>query len=112
MHSLNLPMLTIGLVQGAALGGGRVRQAPPVPTTSIFGRSDGIVAWRCCVQEPGPLAESVEVAASHIGMGLHPATWFAVADRLAQREGRWAPFHREGWRQWLYRDPYRADAQR
>jgi pimeloyl-ACP methyl ester carboxylesterase len=90
----------------------RVRQAPPVPTTSIFSRSDGIVAWRCCVQEPGPLAESVEVAASHIGMGLHPATWFAVADRLAQREGRWAPFHREGWRQWLYRDPYRADAQR
>ena len=86
----------------------RVREAPPVPTTSIFSRSDGIVAWRCCLQEPGPMAESIEVAASHIGMGLNPAAWFAVADRLAQREGHWAPFHREGWREWLFRDPYRA----
>ena len=85
----------------------QVRAAPPVPTTSIFSRSDGIVAWQCCVQDAGPQAESVEVAASHIGMGMNPAAWFAVADRLAQREGRWKPFHREGWRQWLYRDPYR-----
>lgn len=86
----------------------QVREPPPVPTTSIFSRSDGIVAWPCCVQEAGPLAESIEVAASHIGMGLNPAAWYAVADRLAQREGRWRPFHREGWRQWLYPDPYRA----
>ena len=86
----------------------RVREPPPVPTTSIFSRSDGIVAWPCCFQEAGTLAESIEVAASHIGMGLNPAAWYAVADRLAQREGRWRPFHREGWRQWLYPDPYRA----
>ncbi|MEO7743328.1 MAG: hypothetical protein ABIR98_10350 [Usitatibacter sp.] len=33
----------------------------------------------------------------------------AIADRLAQREGRWQAFHREGWRRWLCRDPYRAD---
>ncbi|HUP97666.1 MAG TPA: alpha/beta fold hydrolase [Usitatibacter sp.] len=101
------------LASGHSIGDGkafrRVREAPPVPTTSIFSRSDGIVAWRCCVQEPGPIAESIEVAASHIGMGLNPAAWYAVADRLAQREGRWKPFHREGWRQWLYRDPHRAD---
>jgi hypothetical protein len=85
-----------------------VREAPPVPTTSIFSRTDGIVAWPCCLQEPGPKAESIEVAASHIGMGLNPAAWYAIADRLAQREGRWKPFHREGWREWIYRDPYRA----
>ena len=85
-----------------------VRATPPVPTTSIFSRSDGIVAWPCCLQEPGPRAESIEVAASHIGMGLNPAAWYAIADRLAQREGSWKPFHREGWREWIYRDPYRA----
>ena len=45
----------------------RVREAPPVPTTSIFSRSDGIVAWPCCVQERGALCESIEVPASHIG---------------------------------------------
>jgi pimeloyl-ACP methyl ester carboxylesterase len=87
---------------------GRIGEAPPVPTTSIFSRSDGIVAWGCSVQEPGAAAESIEVTASHIGIGFNPAAWYAVADRLAQREGRWRPFHRDGWRRWLYRDPYRA----
>ena len=87
----------------------RVRGTPPVPTTSVFSRSDGIVAWQCCLQEKAARAESIEVPASHIGLGANPATWFAVADRLAQREGRWKAFHREGWRRWLYGDPYRAD---
>ena len=86
----------------------RVRATPPVPTTSIFSRSDGIVAWPCCLQRAGERAESIEVQASHLGIGMHPAAWYAIADRLAQPEGEWRPFHRAGWRQWLYRDPYRA----
>jgi len=36
------------------------------------------------------------------------AAWYAVADRLAQHEAEWRPYHRDGWRSWLYRDPYRA----
>ena len=90
---------------------GHVRQTPPVPTTSIFTRTDGVVAWQCCLQRPEPRAESIEVHASHCGIGMNAAAWYAVADRLAQREGHWKPFHRDGWRQWLYRDPYR-DADR
>ena len=86
----------------------RVREVPPVPTTSVFSRSDGIVAWQCCLQESGALCESVEITASHVGMGVNPAAWYVLADRLAQEPGRWQPFHREGWRRWLYRDPYRA----
>ena len=86
----------------------RVHAAPPVPTTSIFSRSDGIVAWQCCVQQAGNLAESIEVTASHIGIGMNPAAWYAVADRLSQSARRWRPFHRDGWRRWLYQDPYRA----
>ena len=54
------------------------------------------------------LAENIELTASHVGMGLNPAAWYAVADRLAQREGKWKPFHREGWRQWVFHDPDRA----
>jgi pimeloyl-ACP methyl ester carboxylesterase len=87
---------------------GRVRETPPVPTTSIFTRTDGIVAWQCCLQAAEPRAESIEVQASHMGIGLNAAAWYAVADRLAQRDGRWKPFHREGWRRVVYRDPYRA----
>ena len=89
----------------------QVRQTPPVPTTSIYTRTDGFVAWQCCLQRREARAESIEVQASHLGIGLNAASWFAVADRLSQPEGRWKPFHRKGWREWLYRDPYR-DADR
>jgi pimeloyl-ACP methyl ester carboxylesterase len=85
-----------------------VRTPPPVPTTSIFSRTDGIVSWQCSYQEPAALAENIELTASHVGMGLNPAAWYAIADRLAQREGRWKPFHRRGWREWIFHDPSRA----
>jgi len=86
----------------------RVREPPPVPTTSIFSRTDGVVAWQCCLQDSHDRAENIEVAASHFGIGLNPAAWFAVADRLAQPEGAWTPFHRKGWRQWVFADPHRG----
>lgn len=70
----------------------RVTPTPSMPTTSIFSRSDGVVAWRTSVEKPGPLSENIEVFASHIGLGAHPAVLFAVADRLSQPEGGWKPF--------------------
>jgi pimeloyl-ACP methyl ester carboxylesterase len=70
----------------------RYRDSVPVPTTSIFSRRDGIVAWQCCLNEPGPQAENIEVVSSHCGMGHHPAVLFAIAERLAQAEGHWRPF--------------------
>jgi pimeloyl-ACP methyl ester carboxylesterase len=80
---------------------------PPVPTTSIYSRSDGIVAWRCSVERAGPQSESIEVIGSHLGLGVNPAVLHALADRLAQPEGRWRPFERSGLRSWIYPDPYR-----
>jgi hypothetical protein len=75
----------------------RAQEPLPVPTTAIVSRSDGIVAWQSCTEEPGPLRETVEVRSSHCGMGHHPAALLIVADRLAQAEGVWRPF-REGMR--------------
>lgn len=69
-----------------------LRQPLPVPSTSIYSRSDGIVAWQSCLEEEGPLRESVEVRCSHTGMGFHPDTLAVVADRLAQEEGEWKPY--------------------
>ncbi len=72
--------------------------APPVPTTSIYSRTDGVVAWQASIQAPcqtNPQTENIEVLASHIGMGLNPSAWWAVADRLAQAEGTWQPFPRQ-----------------
>ena len=73
-----------------------------MPATSIYSRSDGVVAWQTSVGTEGPSAENIEVVSSHLGMGAHPAVLFAVADRLAQHEGEWQPFERRGWRAAVY----------
>jgi pimeloyl-ACP methyl ester carboxylesterase len=84
-----------------------LRTPPPVPTTSIYTRSDGIVAWQCSVETPGPMAENIEVQASHMGLGVNPLALYALADRLAQPEGAWRSFDRSGARRLLYPDPQR-----
>jgi pimeloyl-ACP methyl ester carboxylesterase len=48
--------------------------------TSIYSHSDGIVDWRSCLD---PAAEQVEVRSTHVGMGVNPAVYAIVADRLA-----------------------------
>ncbi|WP_157271272.1 esterase/lipase family protein [Azohydromonas aeria] len=68
----------------------RLAATPPVPTTSIYSRSDGVVAWQACREaEDAPQAENVEVQASHIGLVWHSRVWSVVADRLAQPQGQW-----------------------
>ncbi len=76
---------------------------PPVPTTSIFSRSDGVVAWQCSVNADHPHAENIEVPASHLGLGMNPLALFAVADRLAQDPTRWQRFDAGGARRWFFR---------
>jgi pimeloyl-ACP methyl ester carboxylesterase len=87
--------------------GGSLSVAPPVPTTAIFSRTDGICAWQGCVEKTSAQSESIEVESSHCGMGHHPAAVYAVAERLAQGEGQWKPFDRSGWRALVYPDPNR-----
>ena len=61
----------------------------PVPTTSIYSRTDGIVNWRTCLLRPSDTAENIEVhLASHIGLGVNPAALWAVADRSGPGRGR------------------------
>ncbi len=55
----------------------------PMPATAIYSRSDGIAAWRACIDPEGSGTENVEVDCSHMGMGFNPAVLAVVADRLA-----------------------------
>src|SRR5437660_5889841 len=87
--------------------GGALSATPPVPTTAIFSRTDGVCAWQGCMEKTSATSESIEVESSHCGMGHHPAVVYVVADRLAQPEGKWAPFDRSGWRSLVYPDPGR-----
>jgi hypothetical protein len=69
----------------------------PVPATSIFTKSDGIVHWRACLLKENAHAENIEIVlASHSGLGVNPAALWAIADRLAQPEGMFKPFDRMG----------------
>jgi pimeloyl-ACP methyl ester carboxylesterase len=76
----------------------RLREPPKdIPTTSVFSRSDGIVSWECCVNEPGLMAENIVLPGSHMGLGFNPLALAVVADRLAQIPGEWKPYEAQGW---------------
>lgn len=83
----------------------KISQPPPVPSTAILSRSDGIAAWECCVERLTPTTENIEVQSSHTGLGHNPIVLWAIADRLAQPEGKWRPFNRSGLKSLFYRDP-------
>lgn len=87
--------------------GGALSDTPPVPTTAIYSRTDGICAWQGCMEKTTAQSESIEVESSHCGMAHHPAVVYAIADRLAQPEGEWKQFSRAGWRAMVYPNPDR-----
>ncbi|MEQ9450142.1 MAG: alpha/beta hydrolase [Pseudomonadales bacterium] len=75
---------------------------PGVPSAAIFSKTDGVVPWPMAVERSDELADNIEVYSSHIGLGFNPAVLFAVADRLALKEGEWQPFQRTGWKAFSY----------
>jgi triacylglycerol lipase len=63
----------------------RLPLPPQVSFTALYSRRDGIVDWRACLD---PLATSVEVRSSHLGMVVDPATIRAVCSAVAARPVR------------------------
>jgi pimeloyl-ACP methyl ester carboxylesterase len=81
-----------------------VRKPPPVPTTSIYSKTDGIVAWQCSINPPQHAhTENIEVHASHLGMGMNPLALYAIADRLRQDPLHWKRFDAQGARRWFFK---------
>ena len=72
----------------------RAELPPPVPSTSIYTRSDGIVPWQCSLDIDSAETENIRVYGSHCGLGHNPAALWAILDRLALPEGEWKPFNR------------------
>ena len=71
----------------------RLRTPPPVPTTSIYSRSDGLVAWQTCVHAaPSHEVQDIEIDGSHVGLGWNPAVLDIVANRLGQQPSNWQPY--------------------
>src|SRR5215207_2759774 len=64
----------------------------PVPATSVYTRTDGIVRWFVCLDIVDAQHENVRVRGTHSGLAVNPAALFVIADRLRLREGEWRPF--------------------
>ena len=66
---------------------------PPVPSTAIYTKLDGVVSWETCLDDQtDELTENVEVFSSHLGLGFDPMVLVCIADRLAQPESKWQKF--------------------
>ncbi|WP_148615340.1 esterase/lipase family protein [Nocardioides rubriscoriae] len=54
-----------------------------VPVTAIYTRRDGVVDWRACIDRSAADVTHVEVRSTHLGLGLDPDVWAAIAAALA-----------------------------
>ena len=80
-----------------------LRQAPPVPTTSIFSRSDGVVAGTaasttCCHTPRTSKSPPATSAWASTRWRL-----YVVADRLRQDPADWQRFDTSGARSWFFK---------
>jgi hypothetical protein len=82
----------------------------PVPSTSIYSRTDGIVNWKSCLIERTETSENIRVFGSHCGLGFNAAAIVAIADRLAQPLGDWERFSAPWWLRGAF--PFAADLDR
>jgi alpha/beta superfamily hydrolase len=65
----------------------------PVPTTAIYTKQDGVVAWELCMEEKETrIHQNIEVRSSHFGMANNPSVLRIIADRLQLEEHRWCEF--------------------
>jgi len=71
----------------------KIGKAPPVPFTSLYSKSDGVVHWQCSIEDISTIAENIEVpGASHLGLGHNPISMYVIADRLTHDKETWKPY--------------------
>lgn len=71
----------------------RLGTPPPLQTTSIDSRTDGVVAWQACRHEKrSKRVHDVEVDGRHFGMEWDREVLDAVTARLAQPPRPWRSF--------------------
>jgi hypothetical protein len=63
---------------------GQLTEPPPVPTTAIYSPRDGVVAWRSCIDQPGPNRENIAIDGAHTTMLANPRALRIIAERLAR----------------------------
>lgn len=77
------------------LAANKMIKPPPVPSTAIYSKSDGIAHWEACknnIEHMTGQTENIEVNGSHTGLGHNAQVIWIIANRLAQAQGQWQPF--------------------
>ncbi|OHC62796.1 MAG: hypothetical protein A2045_08935 [Rhodocyclales bacterium GWA2_65_20] len=65
-----------------------------VPTSCLYSLGDGVVPPQEATIDGDPaFHENIQVPGSHLGLGFNGIVLAIVADRLAQPENDWQPFH-------------------
>lgn len=89
----------------------RMLKPPPVPSSAIFSRTDGVAHWQACRDDWAHdfnQSENIEVRGSHMGLGHNPQVLWIIANRLALPDGHWHPFRHKVMHKLLYPNPNRA----
>ena len=74
-----------------------IRIKPPVPTTAVYSKLDGVVAWQCSIETTKPEGESIHLRGNtHCGMASSPSALYLMAERLSQPVGKWKEFKPKG----------------
>lgn len=75
-HSLSHPLARAQIAES--------KLPPPVPSVSLFSKSDGVVAWQSCLEPDHSHTLNIEVKSAHCGFGFSPHVLQIVAERLAR----------------------------
>ncbi len=75
----------------------------PVPTTSFYTKTDGLIDWKSSICDEIGQSENIKIFTSHFGMGHNPLVLWAMANRLAQPKQAWEPFNPTGWEKFFYK---------
>ncbi|HEX3944248.1 MAG TPA: alpha/beta fold hydrolase [Rhizomicrobium sp.] len=67
-----------------------IERTPPVPVTALYSQDDGIIDWRCCLQDESDNCTNVEVSGAHSAMGFNPEAQAAVARALADANEKYS----------------------
>lgn len=60
-----------------------IRNDPPLPVTSIYTKTDGVVNWMDCLCDETHMAENIEVQGSHMGLTHNVKALDVILKRLA-----------------------------
>lgn len=72
-----------------------IAKPPPVPFTSIYSKTDGVVNWESSIEDTGDFIENIEIpGACHLGLGHNPISMYVIANRLTQTKENWKPYNR------------------